>query len=137
MSTANGTNSGPDTQEQTVVCRQQAMAAAAEWKAGKEKAFAALKSLAEWEGYVPSPPKENPCVERMVAYLLQEREEEKKRRPLEDAIADLLEAHNVGSESDTPDWILAQYLRDCLRTWTTAITARNASIQGRGGNVSR
>lgn len=36
----------------------------------------------------------------------------------------LLNRHSAESGSDTPDWVLAQYLLDCLAGWDRAIVAR-------------
>ena len=121
--------------DQAEEIRQLAMTAAADWKVEKEKDYAALMHDAGWSASSFVKPAVDYRIERMVAYLLHEREEEKKLRPLENEIADLLDRHSVGDQSDTPNWILAQFLRNCLQTWTTAITARNASIQGRRGDV--
>lgn len=47
-----------------------------------------------------------------------------KETDLERAIADLLNGFSMENESDTPDFILASYLRDCLRTFARAVRLR-------------
>lgn len=37
----------------------------------------------------------------------------------------LINKHSLENESDTPDWILAQYIRNCLNTWNTTTQARD------------
>jgi hypothetical protein len=53
----------------------------------------------------------------------------------ENAFRDELEAlinrHSMENGSDTPDFILADYLVDCLRAWTRGVAAREAWY-GRG-----
>lgn len=56
----------------------------------------------------------------------------------------LINRHAIESGSDTPDFILAEYLLGCLAAWNTATTAREkwygravddtASVAGQGGN---
>ena len=36
----------------------------------------------------------------------------------------LLNRYSKESGSDTPDFILAEYLRDCLHAWNAGVTAR-------------
>ena len=50
-----------------------------------------------------------------------------KARPeitLEQELADLLNRHSVENESNTPDFILAEFLTDCLDAWGKAQRAR-------------
>jgi hypothetical protein len=37
----------------------------------------------------------------------------------------LINKHSLENESNTPDWILAQYIRNCLNAWNTATQARD------------
>ena len=39
-------------------------------------------------------------------------------------IRDIINRHSMENGSNTPDFILAQYLTNCLRAWNTATTAR-------------
>ena len=39
-------------------------------------------------------------------------------------LTDLINKHCVENESDTPDWILAQYIRGCLNAFTVATQQR-------------
>ena len=39
----------------------------------------------------------------------------------------LLNKYSCENPSGTPDWILAQYLTDCLNTWNNAVHARSKS----------
>ena len=45
---------------------------------------------------------------------------------LERDLAAVINSHSVENESNTPDWILAQYLMDCLKTFKTATLARES-----------
>ena len=47
------------------------------------------------------------------------------KRSLEEEIAHLLNCKSMESESDTPDFILAQYLIGCLEVWNKTIRARD------------
>lgn len=46
------------------------------------------------------------------------------KRSLYDEMRDLLNRESVESGSDTPDFVLAQYLLDCLETFNRAVNAR-------------
>lgn len=46
-------------------------------------------------------------------------------------IENLINIHSLENGSDTPDFILAQYLIDCLKTFDTALQARE-NWYGRG-----
>lgn len=37
----------------------------------------------------------------------------------------LLNRHSVENASDTPDFVLAEYLMDCLGVWETAVSRRD------------
>jgi hypothetical protein len=39
-------------------------------------------------------------------------------------LSELINKHRLENDSDTPDFILAQYLNDCLRTFNLATLAR-------------
>lgn len=41
------------------------------------------------------------------------------------ALESLINRHSVENESDTPDFILAQYLRGCLDAWNKAVRERD------------
>lgn len=42
----------------------------------------------------------------------------------EDKLRDLLNSCSMENGSDTPDWILAMYLSDCLNTFNKTVNAR-------------
>lgn len=42
--------------------------------------------------------------------------------------------YNLENGSDTPDFILAEYLTDCLRIFDKAVTKRQEWYGGRNGN---
>ena len=46
-------------------------------------------------------------------------------------LTDLLNRYSKENVSDTPDWILAQYLLDCLTAFNTAVQQRE-QFYGRG-----
>lgn len=55
--------------------------------------------------------------------------------PLQQELTRLLNGHE--NDSNTPDWLLAQYLQDCLATWNRTMRARDewygmTMIPGRG-----
>lgn len=50
-------------------------------------------------------------------------------------LADLLNRHSVENGSDTPDWILANYLLACLEAWEVA-TASRRQFYDRSSKVS-
>ncbi len=39
-------------------------------------------------------------------------------------LTSLINAYSLEHDSDTPDFILAKYLRGCLEEWNDAVTAR-------------
>lgn len=41
------------------------------------------------------------------------------------ALEQLINGYSIENESDTPDFILAQYIRGCLDTWNVAIRKRD------------
>lgn len=41
-----------------------------------------------------------------------------------DGLESLINTHSMENGSDTPDFLLADYLHDCLTTWDKAVTAR-------------
>lgn len=43
----------------------------------------------------------------------------------EEELTNLINRHCIESESDTPDFLLAEYLRDCLTTWTRCARRRD------------
>ncbi len=43
---------------------------------------------------------------------------------LEQELAELLNRHSVENDSNTPDYILAEYLTDCLDAYSKAVRAR-------------
>ena len=49
-----------------------------------------------------------------------------------DVLKDLINKHNMENGSDTPDFVLAKYLTDCLAAFDRAISARE-DWHGRGG----
>lgn len=44
----------------------------------------------------------------------------------------LINRHSLENESNTPDWILAQYLRGCMKVFNTAVQRREV-YHGRDG----
>lgn len=40
-------------------------------------------------------------------------------------LRDLINKHSIENNSNTPDFILAQYLTQCLRAWNMAVTHRD------------
>jgi len=42
----------------------------------------------------------------------------------ENELKDLINCHSKENESNTPDFILAQYMTDCLKVFTTTIQQR-------------
>ena len=42
----------------------------------------------------------------------------------QDALQNLINAHSIEKGSDTPDWMLAEYLCDCLATYEVIIAKR-------------
>lgn len=49
---------------------------------------------------------------------------ERKETTLEQEIAELLNRHSVENDSNTPDFILAAYVVECLDAYARAIKAR-------------
>lgn len=47
------------------------------------------------------------------------------RTPLEQAIRECLNRYSAENASNTPDFILAQYLMSCLNAWNVATVARD------------
>lgn len=45
--------------------------------------------------------------------------------PFEKALTELINKHSMESESNTPDFILAQYILTCLSAYKNAVTARD------------
>lgn len=37
----------------------------------------------------------------------------------------IINSHSVENESDTPDFLLASYLSECLKTWAKIVKARD------------
>lgn len=49
-----------------------------------------------------------------------------QRHPtFQEELEHLINCHSIENESDTPDFILAEYLRNCLTTWRTATRRRD------------
>jgi len=55
---------------------------------------------------------------------------------LEQELTALLNRHSLESRSDTPDFILAQYLLGCLHAWNAATVARDQWYGCRPGEVT-
>lgn len=62
----------------------------------------------------------------------------------EKALTALLNTHSMESESNTPDWLLAQYLLGCLTVFTTVTQQRETwygrddrSIGGKDARIYR
>jgi hypothetical protein len=50
---------------------------------------------------------------------------ELKKHPFEEALTTLINKHSMESESNTPDFILAQYILTCLSAYKNAVNARD------------
>lgn len=50
-------------------------------------------------------------------------------RTFENALQSLINQHCMENESDTPDYILAKYMNDCLLAYQTAVRARDKWFQ--------
>ena len=60
-------------------------------------------------------------------------------KDLRSRIAFALNCESAENGSDTPDWILAEYLLDCLATWDKAVQAREKWYNrpcGRGEGIT-
>ena len=55
-----------------------------------------------------------------------ENTEKEKEKTFEQELSALINAHSLESGSDTPDFILAQYMSDCLETFNQAMINRSA-----------
>lgn len=54
----------------------------------------------------------------------------------ENELMKLINKHSLENESDTPDFLLATYLRDCLRTFGIVVKARDKWYRKEpGGNA--
>lgn len=47
-----------------------------------------------------------------------------------DDLQKLINKHSIENDSNTPDFVLAQYLIDCLRNWNYTIKFRERSTKG-------
>lgn len=45
-------------------------------------------------------------------------------KSFQDALQELINCHSMENGSDTPDYLLAQYLCDCLASYEVAVCAR-------------
>ena len=50
-----------------------------------------------------------------------------------DALCDLINKHSLEGESGTPDYVLADYLCDCLEAWNRASQQKDWHEGERGG----
>ena len=48
-----------------------------------------------------------------------------RRSPLEREISNLLNRHSAENAANTPDFVLAEYLMACLRSFNAAVQARD------------
>jgi len=48
----------------------------------------------------------------------------------EKELESLINRHSMENGSDTPDWILAQYLRACLMVFNNAVNKRESYTKG-------
>ena len=55
-----------------------------------------------------------------------------------DDLEELINKHSLENESDTPDWILAKYIRGCLDAWKEATKSRDQwyGFRGLSGTVA-
>lgn len=56
---------------------------------------------------------------------LTEEERALRRTEFVRAIAHTINCHSMENESDTPDWLLAEYLAHCFDAWNTVVRARD------------
>jgi hypothetical protein len=54
----------------------------------------------------------------------------------EKELEQLINCHSVEDESDTPDFILTQYIRKCLDTWNETTRARDKWYNFKGLSVT-
>jgi hypothetical protein len=55
-----------------------------------------------------------------------------------DDLEELINKHSLENESDTPDWILAKYIRGCLDAWKDATKSRDQwyGFHGLSGTIA-
>src|SRR4051794_1183520 len=58
-----------------------------------------------------------------VANSIFEKSYKRKATEFEEQIAKLINSHSKENDSDTPDYVLAEYLNNCLETFNKAINA--------------
>ena len=59
--------------------------------------------------------------------IAEDEDEEQETAPLFlDALANLINRYSLENESNTPDYILAEYIANCLTTFTEAVRERDA-----------
>ncbi len=62
--------------------------------------------------------------EKIENTITPEEEQEEMRVNFYKEIEILINQHSMENYSDTPDWILAKYLKDCLKAFNTATNNR-------------
>lgn len=53
-----------------------------------------------------------------------------QQREFEGKLVELINFYSAENMSDTPDYILATYLMDCLRAYNTAVNSRTTHAKG-------
>lgn len=48
-----------------------------------------------------------------------------ERKQLVNDLSDLINKHSIENMSNTPDFIIAEYLVQCLENWNKSVTSRN------------
>ena len=64
--------------------------------------------------------------DRLLEIAEEEDEEEEKTPLFLDALETLINRYSLENESDTPDYILAEYVANCLTTFSEAVRERDA-----------
>ena len=97
------------------------------WNAALERAFT-VQGATDWEGLLKQVAEafyltEMP-LDQVPAFLAEMQRLVPKNETLEAKIASALNSHSAENGSNTPDFILAQYLLGCLDAWNKGIVAR-------------
>lgn len=51
-------------------------------------------------------------------------------KTFEKDLSELINKHSIENESDTPDYVLAIYIRDCLTAYNKAVRKRDLQFTG-------
>ena len=66
-----------------------------------------------------------PVAEKVFSPIRSKEEQEKKLHAFESDLSKLINSHSLENMSDTPDFILANYLTNCLRVFNESTKKRN------------